>query len=113
MKVMGRFDELFYAPLRGQFERCLAEYIAPRRWFRSKTRVVAGLSLDEVIPLPMSVEAALLVLHVRYTEGPPEDYVLPLTWVGGEAGEQLVRSRPHLLVGAVTVGDEARPRWIV
>ncbi|MDP9037340.1 MAG: hypothetical protein M3O50_21280, partial [Myxococcota bacterium] len=89
MNVVGRFDELFSPPVRGELERCLAEYIVPRRWFRSKTRAVTGLSVQEVIPLPIGVEAALTVLHVGYEEGPPEDYVLPLTWVHGEAGEQL------------------------
>ncbi len=114
MHVKSRFEELFSTSGRTELERYLVEYIAPRRWFRSKTRTIAGVSIEEVVPLPIAaVQVALTVVRVRYTVGPSEDYVLPLAWIDGDAGEQLVRARPHLLVATVQVDAPAAHRLLV
>jgi trehalose synthase-fused probable maltokinase len=110
----GSFDELFTGTSRAELEARLRSYIEPRRWFRSKARAVAGVRLDLVLRLPVPArEIALTVVGVTFEEGPAEQYVLPLTWVKGDSGEHLVQTRPHLVVGAVTVAGEERPRWLI
>jgi predicted trehalose synthase len=110
----GSFEGLFSGAARGELEARLRAYIEPRRWFRSKARTVVATRLEHVIPLPVEgKEVALTVVAVEFQEGPGEAYVLPLTWVGGDAGEHLVHTRPHLVVGAVTVDGEERPRWLI
>jgi trehalose synthase-fused probable maltokinase len=110
----GSFDELFSGASRGELEARLRDYIEPRRWFRSKARAIAATSLDHVVSLPVEGrEMVLTVVGVRFDEGPGEQYVLPLTWVKGDAGDHLARTRPHLVVGAVTVSGEERPRWLI
>jgi trehalose synthase-fused probable maltokinase len=110
----GSFDELFSGASRGEVEARLRDYIEPRRWFRSKTRAIAAAALDHVVPLPVEgKEMALTIVGLEYEEGPREQYVLPLTWVWGDDGEHLARTRPHLVVGAVAVEGEERPRWLI
>ncbi len=114
MHVKSRFDELFSGSTRAELEARLASYIAPRRWFRSKTRALAGASLAQVVPLPIDgAEVAVIIVRLRYTQGDDDEYVLPLTWVHGDTGEHLAQTKPHLVVGSVDVAGEASPRWLV
>lgn len=117
MHVKSRFDELFSGPARAELEARLVSYIKDRRWFRSKTRAIAAASLERVIPLPMDgADVALTVVRLRYArpeDGADDEYVLPLTWVRGDAGDHLAQTRPHLVVGSVEVLGEERPRWLV
>ncbi len=114
MHVKSRFDELFSGTARAELEARLTSYIAPRRWFRSKTRALVAASLEHVLALPIDgADVALTVVRLRYIEGEDDEYVLPLTWVRGDAGEHLAQTRPHLVVGSVDVEGEPRPRWLV
>ena len=61
-------------------EREAAEWIAARRWFRAKTRPLAGVR--EVDRAALGGEAALVVAQVTYRDGgEPDHYLVPL--VGG------------------------------
>jgi trehalose synthase-fused probable maltokinase len=112
--VKSRFDELFSGTARAELEARLASYITPRRWFRSKTRALVAASLEHVLALPVDgADVALAVVRLRYVEGEDDEYLLPLTWVRGDAGEHLAQTRPHLVVGSVDVEGEPRPRWLV
>jgi maltose alpha-D-glucosyltransferase/alpha-amylase len=107
------FDDLFSGVARTALEACLRGYIEPRRWFRSKARAVASVSLTHVVPLPVDGrDLVLAIARVRFGEGDHEDYVLPMTWVDGEAGERLVRARPHLVVASLEANGRG-PRWLV
>jgi trehalose synthase-fused probable maltokinase len=114
VNVKRRFEELFSTPARAELEARLASYVADRRWFRAKTRSIAAASLEGVMALPIEgADVAFTVVRLRYAQGEDDEYVLPLTWVRGDAGDLLARTRPHLVVGAVDVEGEARPRWLV
>jgi len=118
MHAKSRLDELFSGPARAELEARLREYVQPRRWFRSKSRAVAGVSIDHVVRLPTPAEERdgvfVLILGVDYEGGGERDaYAVPVTWVQGDAGAHLAQTRPHLVVGAVEVEGEERPRWLV
>jgi trehalose synthase-fused probable maltokinase len=114
MHVKSRFDELFTGSTRAELEARLASYIGPRRWFRSKTRALAGASLAHVVSLPIDgADVAVTIVRLRYSQGDDDEYVLPLTWVHGDTGEHLAQTKPHLVVGSVDVAGEAGPRWLV
>jgi trehalose synthase-fused probable maltokinase len=109
--VKSRLAELFAPATRSELEARLQAFIEPRRWFRSKTRPVASTSLASVVPLPVEgKEVFLTVMRVAYEAGPDEEYVVPLTWV---ADDVLPQAKPHLVVGAVQVEGEERPRWLI
>jgi trehalose synthase-fused probable maltokinase len=112
--VISQFDELFSGDARAEVETRLGSYIEARRWFRSKTRALAGISLAHVVPLPIpGTEVVLAVAGMRYEQGSDEEYVLPLTWIHGDDGDHLAQTKPHLVVGAIDVSGEERPRWLV
>jgi trehalose synthase-fused probable maltokinase len=114
VQSQGRLEDVFTGGSRGALEGRLGAYVVARRWFRSKTRKVRGVSLDRVLPLPGEVkDVALAVARVGFEQGPDERYVLPLAWIHGEPGEHLTRTRPDLVIGAVDVQGEERPRWLV
>ncbi|HET7685947.1 MAG TPA: hypothetical protein VFM19_06075 [Candidatus Limnocylindria bacterium] len=53
-----------------------ADWVAAQRWFRSKSRAVAGVTA--VDHLPLTDAAGLAVVEVAYTDGGPRDrYLLP------------------------------------
>jgi len=88
-------------------ERLAARLIAdarPRRWFRGKSRAVSGARVADAVPLDGdSIDAAanlLVVLEVRYAEGEPDLYVLPLAWSAPDAVRSLRERQPHALIGA-------------
>jgi maltose alpha-D-glucosyltransferase/alpha-amylase len=57
------------------------EWLARQRWFRAKGREVASVELrDHALIRPADGPPAILaIVGVRYQEGEPEDYLLPLT----------------------------------
>jgi trehalose synthase-fused probable maltokinase len=111
VNVKSHLAELFSPSARAELEGRLQAFIEPRRWFRSKTRAVASASLASLVALPVEgKEVFLTVMRVAYEAGPDEEYVVPLTWV---IDDTLPRTKPHLVVGAVQVEGEARPRWLI
>jgi maltose alpha-D-glucosyltransferase/alpha-amylase len=63
-------------------ESSLAEYLYSCRWFTGKDKTVRSAHLFDAIPMPYGKSEALLTLvQIEYTEGLPEMYVLPLTYV--------------------------------
>ncbi len=66
--------------------------LAERRWFGSKSRVIASLTLDEAAPLQADADAptdaALLIIRVSFAdEGGDERYLLPVVASGDEVRE--------------------------
>jgi predicted trehalose synthase len=122
VRVQSSIAELFSPRARPELEARLAAYIAPRRWFRSKSRPIASVSLEAVVPLPAdgdessgdeSSEVFLTVARVGFSEGPSEDYVLLLTRVRGDSADVISRTKPHLVVGAVHVDDDDETSWLI
>jgi len=114
MHSQGRLEDVFSVGSRGALEARLGAYIVARRWFRSRTRKVAGTSIVCVAPLPGDIkEMVLTIVRVAFEDGSDENYVVPLTWTHGEPGDHLTATRPDLVVGAVQVAGEDRPRWLI
>jgi maltose alpha-D-glucosyltransferase / alpha-amylase len=100
LEVAGSWDLLFTEGGRGALEEALPRYLQGRRWFRSKARRIKTAEMVEAIrvPEPMSPgpsrgsspdgsgggdrsssgDSYLTLVHVEYTEGDPETYIVPL-----------------------------------
>jgi maltose alpha-D-glucosyltransferase / alpha-amylase len=90
-------------PTRGALKRALPDYLPRCRWFRSKSRTIKNVEVQEMVPLHDGDPPDNLVfLNVEYTNGEPENYVLPLTVAMGEKARE-VRSRwPKQIIAEVT-----------
>ena len=67
--------------------RLVREFLPTRRWFRSKTRRIRTVTLQDLVPLP-EAEAFMSFLRVEFVDGDPEDYMLPVAIAKGDAAQQ-------------------------
>ena len=85
----------FRAGLTGQL---LPDYLPRQRWFTSKGKTIAGVSVDRV--LPVSPASALTLLSVRFTDGSSEAYQLPLALLALDGEVEAYRKQfPEQVVG--------------
>jgi len=91
------------------FEEILPRYLRQRRWFAGKARRIKQVRISEQVPLVTGESLATLVLvTVEYTEGDPEQYVLPLALARGERASEIVERTPHAVIArALVEGSEA------
>jgi maltose alpha-D-glucosyltransferase/alpha-amylase len=91
------------------FEEILPRYLRKRRWFAGKARRIKQARISEQVPLVTGESPATLVLvTVEYTEGDPEQYVLPLALSRGERASEIVERTPHAVIArALVEGSEA------
>ncbi len=83
--------------------RILPKYLPQRRWFGAKTRTIASTVIQDWAQLPSAgAPAFLTILNVRYDDGGEETYSVPLGVARGHGADELVRSRPPLVVSRLT-----------
>jgi maltose alpha-D-glucosyltransferase/alpha-amylase len=82
VSVSGKWQNVFASESRTTLASIFPGYLRTRRWFGGKARTIQTTQITEVIPVPYrESEAYIVLLHVDYTEGLPETYVLPLAYV--------------------------------
>ncbi len=60
----------------------LPSYLPHRRWFRSKTKTIQTIKVDQYPNLLMETDIVyLLCVHAQYTDATQEDYLLPIMLV--------------------------------
>jgi len=97
LTVTGGWSAVFRGEAKIVLEDLLPTYLAGCRWFGGKARYVKVTKILETIFVPCGSSGAhLTLIEVRYTEGEPEIYVLPLTYVAAE-------DAPHGLTNGVMV----------
>ncbi len=56
----------------------LPEHVASRRWYRSKTRSISKIDVEDVLALE-GIQAYLLILRISHADGAGDRYVLPVS----------------------------------
>ncbi|HEX9237120.1 MAG TPA: maltose alpha-D-glucosyltransferase, partial [Actinomycetota bacterium] len=106
LRVDGDWRALFDESGRALLEEVLPAHLAGRRWFRSKTRTIKTAEVTEAIAVQQGGAAEpgdhITLVHVEYTEGDPETYILPLAFRLSTADEQDVPQ--HAVVARVRTG---------
>ena len=103
LQARGAWRSLFAGRARTQLAAVLVQYIAGRRWFRSKARARKGGSIVEVIDVADGVVA---FVQVDYVEGDPETYLVPLQWLAGPAALELEQKNRGAVIARVHIGPE-------
>jgi maltose alpha-D-glucosyltransferase/alpha-amylase len=84
----GLFDQ--YTAKRQFEKKILPAYLQSCRWFGGKSRKIVSINLSHFPKIMVDgVEAYFLSIQVRYTDGLPETYFLPVTFLSN--AEQIVR----------------------
>jgi maltose alpha-D-glucosyltransferase/alpha-amylase len=107
MTVKGDWTAVFEGRMRAHLEEhVLPSFLQSARWYGGKARTLQRVKVIEVIPLEKEEGAArILLVETSYTEGTPDTYLLPLTFVSGDRASQLANEVPGGIVARVTVDD--------
>jgi maltose alpha-D-glucosyltransferase/alpha-amylase len=90
LTVEGKWQNVLRKRNKVALEAILPDYIRPRRWFAGKARTIQEVEILEAIPVPRDTPVAYITMvHIAYTDGEPETYVVPLTFVTGELAVQM------------------------
>jgi maltose alpha-D-glucosyltransferase/alpha-amylase len=101
--VSGQWTALLRGPGRQRLEAVLPDVLRRQRWFGGKARAVRGVSVADVIPVGPKDRPALHVLlaHVEYVDGEPDDYVMPVTFAEGEDAGRMLAINPQAVLATV------------
>jgi maltose alpha-D-glucosyltransferase / alpha-amylase len=109
LRANGSWTSLL-AEGREELASALADVLPSRRWFGGKARTVRAVDLAEAILLEGIDEAAILLLHVDYTDAEAEMYALPIAYAPDSRPELVARLQhagsPPLLARVETGGPE-------
>ncbi|HKH87697.1 MAG TPA: alpha-glucosidase C-terminal domain-containing protein, partial [Acidimicrobiales bacterium] len=92
-----------------RLEALLPAILKTRRWFGGKGRRISQATVTDQVSLPLtgawSDRAELLLVNVEYLDGEPERYLLPVTYMQGEAASALLRDHPEGVLSLLSTPD--------
>jgi len=77
---------------RDSLERAIGAYLPTRRWFGGKARVVTSVAIRDAVELPN--EGRFVIVHVEFSDGEPQLYLLPLAIANVRREQDQARSLP-------------------
>jgi maltose alpha-D-glucosyltransferase / alpha-amylase len=104
IQTAGPWWRLVETQERRKLEAMLPAVLRSRRWFGGKGRRIAHATIADHVSVPLlsasADRALLLVVNVEYLEAEAERYLLPITFVQGEAADNLIRDHAE---GVITM----------
>ena len=106
MKV-AKYEDLFTpANTKVLVGRLIRNYIKTCRWFGGKARLIREISVSEAVHFSFNQEDfSWLIIEVKYIEGLPELYQLPLSFASRESESLLREGVTQSIIAPVTIGD--------
>jgi maltose alpha-D-glucosyltransferase/alpha-amylase len=99
LQTAGPWWRLAETGERRKIEAMLPAVLRTRRWFGGKGRRIAQATIVDHVSVPLQSASAdraqLLVVNVEYLDTEPERYLLPVTFVQGDAAQAMVRDHPE------------------
>jgi maltose alpha-D-glucosyltransferase/alpha-amylase len=91
----GNWEDLVLGDERDVLEGLLPTYLRESRWFRGKARQIRAISVAQVIPVAVEERDVLVtVVDVRYLDGDPEQYVIPIGYAEGDRARDMLATSP-------------------
>ena len=104
IEIASPTHALFRRQLSNALKRSLPDYLPRCRWFRSKTRTIRTVEIEQMIPLEHPDTFNLAFLNVEYANSEPETYVLPLAIAMGEQAAEIRSRWPAAVIAEVGAG---------
>jgi maltose alpha-D-glucosyltransferase/alpha-amylase len=82
----------------------LPAYLPRCRWFGGKSRTIRSVDIQDRVLPPDGGDWALVLLHVEYTEGASETYLLPLARGEGDAAAAVRAEAPNAILTELAGG---------
>jgi maltose alpha-D-glucosyltransferase / alpha-amylase len=101
------WESVLEGKLKTRLEReILPVYVQGCRWFAGKARHLQQIRIIESIPAKLDASLIhLLFLECSYTEGLPEVYLLPLSFIAEEGAEETVKGQPSGMIARLKIGE--------
>ena len=115
------WSDLMGGPVRPQLEHVLPQFLVHQRWFGGKARHIDHVAIRDLAVVP-DLDVALLIIDVRYFEGPDEAYFLPLIRLPVELAPACLERYPQAGVAKCRGGrgeivdatvDEGLCQWLL
>jgi maltose alpha-D-glucosyltransferase/alpha-amylase len=108
LETSGAWDKVIRGDARAQLENVLPNYIRGRRWFGGKSRVIQNVQIIESIPMPYTEQdiAYLTLINVRFTEGDPQTYALPIMFADGNRATSVRENIPQTIIAQLRLADQ-------
>jgi maltose alpha-D-glucosyltransferase/alpha-amylase len=95
ISVPESWTDVFAANAPTPLEPCLVAYLKSQRWFSGNGSEIKSAQIRDAVKLPLrSDEALLLVVQIDYQEVEPEEYLLPVAFVGSTERERIAQVSP-------------------
>jgi maltose alpha-D-glucosyltransferase / alpha-amylase len=102
LSVSGDWEMVFEGKTKEKLERILPFYVESCRWFGGKARNMQQVEIIENITVGEDPSVThLLFLEIRYTEGLPDMYLLPLSFSSGNEAERINKENPQAVVALI------------
>ncbi len=91
---------LWQPDMQGRLAALLPTFLSSARWFRGKGKRFRSIRIFDAVPL-VAGKAMLFLTRVEYTTGDPEDYFVPLTFVGENGADPVVNRSSQSIMARV------------
>jgi maltose alpha-D-glucosyltransferase/alpha-amylase len=89
----------------GRLDRALGAYIASRPWYQGHAKRLASAKLVDCIPVSRDRDdVAVCLVELRYSEGMPDLYVVPLALATERRARTVATRLPYAVVATVEIG---------
>jgi maltose alpha-D-glucosyltransferase/alpha-amylase len=107
LAAIAALADLVRGARRTQTADLLINWAKDRRWFRGKARTIRSAEVKDAVPITLGRASSMLViLTVNFTEGDPDDYLVPLVTLPEEAAGTLLADSPWAVIARLG-GDVA------
>jgi maltose alpha-D-glucosyltransferase/alpha-amylase len=108
LAAKGTWESLLRDEGKASLERILPNYLAPRRWFGSKTHRITRTVIVEQMEIPLDEGAAFIAfVRVDFADAPSETYVLPLAFAAGKEAQRIRDNASRAMIAQVRVRTKA------
>jgi maltose alpha-D-glucosyltransferase/alpha-amylase len=104
ISVSGRPEQVFSAPMRTALRQAVAAFLPQQRWYAGKARTMQAVGIRELIPLGGRGDedrSMIALVEVRYLEGEPETYALPMSVVEAERAQRVAEDSPEAVIARI------------
>jgi maltose alpha-D-glucosyltransferase/alpha-amylase len=109
--TVQNWESLLETKAKTRLERdILPVYVQGCRWFAGKARTLQQIKIIEEIPVKYDAFPSLvhlIFLECAYTEGLPEVYLLPLSFVPEDRNVEMVKGKPAGAIARLVVGGRS------
>ncbi|HKI99732.1 MAG TPA: putative maltokinase, partial [bacterium] len=104
LEVSGDWTRVLQGKAGAALEALLPDYLRGQRWFGGKARTVREIKVEDTVPIPLHQgQAVLALLHLDYSDGDPETYLLPLAYATGDWAQALRSDRSGAILANLRI----------